>query len=72
MQKYLKSLFVITIASVVLSGCAMEKKNEGSSSLIEVSEDDLIYTTSISPNKEFAEEENIVNYNIEMMTILLL
>lgn len=66
MQKYLKSLFVITIASVVLSGCAMEKKNEGSSSLIEVSEDDLIYTTSISPNKEFVEEENIVNYNIEV------
>lgn len=66
MQKYLKLFLVIIVASAVLSGCAIGKKDEGSSSLIEVNEDDLIYKTSISPNKEFVEEENIVNYNIEV------
>ncbi len=66
MKKYLKLIFVIIVVSIVLGGYAMGKKDDVSSSFVEVKADDLIYKTSISPNKEFAEEENIVNYNIEV------
>lgn len=69
MTKYLKILLQILVVSVVLFGCAIGKGNDNSpslSSLIEVKADDLIYKTSISPNKEFVKEEDIVNYNIEI------
>lgn len=67
MKKSLVIFLEMLVISVVLIGCTMGNKADKSSFLIEVESDDLIYKTTVSPNKEYAKkEEDIVYYNIEV------
>lgn len=67
MKKNILSLFLLSLVLMLAVGCSVQNKDNNDSSIIDTTNEKLVYEESISPNKDYVtSSEDVVNYKIQI------
>lgn len=67
MKKNIILLFLLSLILMISVGCSVQNKDNSDSSIIDTSNEKLVYEETISPNKDYVtSSEDVVNYEVQI------